>query len=186
MKYIAVITTWFPSMSRPTHCIFNKYIVDELAKLNTMHLNVISPIPYLPVGIKQVFPTRYSYLFSTPRIEKNAGYEVFYPRYLKVSKASVGFQFRSILKCLKKMNRIPDIIYSHGLYPDGMVALKLKETLGIPVVLHIHQSYFPYSTSLANRILNGVDAVIVVSAHQKKLIMDKYSPKNDNITIVPN
>jgi len=95
---------------------------------------------------------------------------------------------QAVTAFIKEKNIEFDLIHSHGIYPDGAVAVKLGEYFGKKVVLHVHESgLFDYvSLNGYKGILESVDALIPVSYYQKEEIKKINSELSSKCSVVYN
>lgn len=86
-----------------------------------------------------------------------------------------------------------DIIHAHDwlTYPAALAA---KEVLGVPLVVHIHNTAFdrgggncnPYEYAIEKLGFEEADVVLSVSEFTKRILMDKYGIPNEKIKVVHN
>jgi len=116
--------------------IFVKEQVNYLKKyFNT--INVISPVAF---GLDRYRKIKYeNYQFDNVR--------VFFPKYINNplfwhyrKSWWIFFEARALLSFIRKNDIQFDLIHAHFTWPSGAVAVKLKENLGIPVVITEHSS----------------------------------------------
>jgi glycosyltransferase involved in cell wall biosynthesis len=192
MRSVLTVTTWFPSEARPEWCVFNKNVLDELARLGRSRHAVISPVPYLPQWVRIFAPSEKKYLFDTPKVASDSRYTVYYPRYLKIPfRWNYQLYLRSILKTIQENKLRAEIIHAHGILPDGRVAVMLGDRFKIPVVLHVHESATFDAISAGyglegQAVLREVDAIIAVSEHQRKLLEQKFGLNASKIFVAEN
>lgn len=135
---ILFISSQFPNLVQPNKGIYSFQLVKEMALIQ--NLRVISPLPSIPF---------YNFLggLKKHKIEKNVsfyceidGIPVFYPVYSAIPK--MGFLhpltiYRSLYPLIKRLHnewRI-DAVNCHWIFPDGVAAQKICESLRIPIML---------------------------------------------------
>ena len=176
-KNILIITRWFPNLAEPVKCIFTKNIVDAQAISKKYSFVVISPVPYVP-NIK-IPPLRiYAKFREIPLVEKTQNYKIYRPRYTKLPYPYLkGFEwypyFFQVLKTIKKEKIKFDLIHCHGVYPDGLVGVKIGRYFDKKVILHVHESYISTAKELNiyRNVFKHVDRIVPVSKFQSREII---------------
>lgn len=194
-KNILVITRWFPNINEPVKTIFVKNTLDAQAKNTKYKYILISPIPFFPKIKLPFIEEKYRNYSLLEYCEQCENYKVYRPRYLKLPHpltANIEWYgyLRAVLRVIKKENLQFSLIHSHGLYPDGYVAVKIGEYFGVPVVIHLHDSYFKeihktYSQKIDN-IMSYCERVITVSEFQKRNIVEIYNNYEKKICTIYN
>ena len=134
-------TSLYPSTARPRHGIFVETRLDHLLRHCAVDVRVVAPVRWFPFA-SPVFGG-YAAFAATPREETRLqGVPVSYPRYLMIPKLGVARQpdrmARAALRELMRWRRSgwqPDLIDSHYLYPDGVAAALLADSLRVPFVM---------------------------------------------------
>ena len=181
---ILVITRWFPNKYEPLKCIFTKNILDAQARYTKYQYTLISPVPYFPKRNLPFASKRFKNFSRLDYKEKGNGYEIYRPKYFKLpdplsKELEWHTYFRAVCRVIKRERLKFDLIHSHGIYPDGYTAVKIGEYFRIPVVIHLHDSYFKkihktYSQKI-DKIMSYCERVIVVSEFQKRNIVELYN-----------
>jgi glycosyltransferase involved in cell wall biosynthesis len=136
---ILTFTSLFPNKMNPDFGIFIFQRTSHLARLEGNVVEVIAPVPYVPALLKGT--VRGSMASSIPRIEDIGDLQVHHPRYLLAPKVSMPFHgFLMYAGCLRYVKRLHqeypfDCIDAHYMFPDGLAAVLLGKSLGIPVVV---------------------------------------------------
>jgi teichuronic acid biosynthesis glycosyltransferase TuaC len=204
---VLVFSTLFPNAAQPNHGVFVDNRLRETLALGGLDAVVVAPTPYFP------FPQRafgsYSTFARVPRREKRRGLDVLHPRFLVVPKIgslwTPDFLYRSALTCVRELQRQGaafDVIDAHYFYPDGVAAIRLGHTLGIPVVITGRGTDLtlipkdPAARELVVEAINGAAAMvtvcedlrqrlIVLGAHPDRVItlrngvdLELFSPKD--------
>jgi len=137
---VLVFSTLYPNAAQPNHGVFVDNRLRETLALGGLEAVVVAPVPYFPFA-HPMFGA-YSTLARVPRHEMRRDLDVWHPRYLVVPKIgslwTPEFLYRSALACVRRLQRQGqtfDVIDAHYFYPDGVAAIRLGRTLGLPVVI---------------------------------------------------
>lgn len=140
MTRVLVFSTLYPNAAQPNHGVFVDNRLRETLALGGLDAVVIAPTPFFP--FKHPMFGAYSTFARVPRHEQRRDLDVWHPRYLVVPKVgslwTPEFLYRSALACVRRLQRQGqtfDVIDAHYFYPDGVAAIRLGRTLGIPVVI---------------------------------------------------
>jgi len=176
-KNILVITRWFPNPAEPIKCIFTKNIVDAQSKSKKYSFAVISPVPYFPDIDIPMFK-KYAKFRNIPSFKKMQNYKIYWPKYIKLPypylKSLEWYPyFLQILKTVKKEKIKFDLIHCHGIYPDGLVGVKIGRYFNKKVILHVHESYISTAKELNiyRNVFKHVDRLVPVSKYQLREII---------------
>ncbi len=192
---VLVITRWFPNDCDPVKGIFVKNTLLEQSKNNKYQYVVISPIPYFPrinIGFIAKWIYKYTKINYYSKIDKLT---IYYPKYIKLphpltNKVEWITYYRSVLKTISRERIDFNLIHTHGLYPDSFVAIKIGKLLNIPVVVHIHDSYFNRLYSKYRKeideIMYNAKIIIPVSNFQRNNVISKYKKYEGKIITVYN
>jgi L-malate glycosyltransferase len=89
---------------------------------------------------------------------------------------------KDLLAYLKE-KETPDVIHAHSWFTEGGVALKMKQSLGIPYVVAVRNSdvyvnykYFWYARSYALKILEHASQIVFISPACQNLVFDQIIP----------
>ena len=191
-RKILVITRWFPNPAEPVKCVFTKNIVDAQSESKKYSFVVISPIPYFP-HIKIPLFKKYAKFSDVPLVEKRENYKVYRPKYLKLPYPYLLIfewypYFLQVLKTIKEKNIKFDLIHCHGIYPDGLVGVKIGKHFNKKVVLHIHESYLnaDKKLNLYKKILTSVNWLIPVSNSQLNRISKVHNRLIEKCKVIYN
>jgi len=137
-RRILVLSSPFSSVAHPTHGVFVKERVRAVADLPGYEVRVVSPVPYFP-------PIRWFkrwYMWSQfPREEVFAGLPIARPRYFLPPKVGGYFESTLMYRAVRReVARIRaqfdfDLIDAHWVYPTGVVAVRLGQQYGKPVIV---------------------------------------------------
>lgn len=133
-----MLSATFPSNADPFRGVFVKERIKALAALPEFDVRVVSPVPWSP-PIKQ-FAEWYK-LSQYARYEILDGLQVYRPRYPMLPKIG-GYvhsqlMFSSVGRFVEKLRaQYPfDLLDSHFVFPNGVVAARLAQKYQIPVVI---------------------------------------------------
>lgn len=172
-KKVLVLTRWFPNAVQPVKCVFNRNIVRACAQAGKYSYKVVSPVP-VSSRLFEMLAAKPAFSMLPESIGENS-YTVHYPRYWKLP-FGLGTQkewksyLGAVTRWVDSSGYKPDIVHSHGIYPDGKAAVELGGKLGVPVVLHIHESYMLDSMNLYREVLSRAEKLIAVSRFQEENI----------------
>ncbi len=141
--HVLVVATWYPNGADKLIGVYHKTFCRALVKSGKAEVGMlyvdrqgISSLPRYPMMQKAY-------------IEKNEGYTTFCRRMLDVSKFSFSVQMRAYTRTLMRLYRDyekrfgrPDVIHAQVTVPAGYAACVLGETIGVPVLITEHSSYF--------------------------------------------
>jgi len=155
MRHVLIFTNSFPNPSEPARGIYTGQIAEELAR--RVAVTVMSPLPWFPEWrFLERFPDWFLYA-TVPRmwtwrgIPSHAVRYVVLPRMFGWSHAlSVYASAIGRVREIHKENRL-DLINGHYLYPDGVAAVMIGRSLGIPVVLTAQGSDVNYLAEIPGR-----------------------------------
>ena len=101
-------------------------------------MEVVAPVPYVPTFLKG---TARGSVASVPTKEQIGDLQVHHPRYLLIPKVSMPLHgllmYAGCLGSVKRLHAIHrfDCIDAHYVFPDGLAAVLIGRSLGIPVVV---------------------------------------------------
>lgn len=174
---ILVITNLYPNNLEPTRGVYNKQMVDELAKL--CDLKVVAPVPWVPAGkiAKKLFSHS-----SISKKEVIDSIEVFHPKYFfipKIGRLFYGFYFYLSLNGIIKKIYADfkfDLILASWVFPDGVGSFYIAKKLKVPIIvealgsdINIYTKYWFRRKVIAD-VLSKCDKVIAVSSDLKNVI----------------
>ncbi len=148
---ILTFTSLFPNGRNPDFGIFIFQRTAHLARREGNAVEVIAPIPCVPTFLKG---TARGSVASIPQTEEVGNLQVHHPRYLLAPKVSMPLHgLLMYAGCLGYVKRLHakhrfDCIDAHYAFPDGLAAVLIGRSLGIPVVvsargtdIHTFQSF---------------------------------------------
>ncbi len=185
MKILA-ITANYPHITNEYSGIFVKNTLQELAKLGN-EIVVIVP---------QKFHKK-----KMPFFEQDGNLKVYRPIFMTYgAKNILGFNtiklsHRSFTKCvmstLSKIDFVPDVIYSHFLFPAGSAAIKVGEKLKKKVFCALGEdNILSYTSKISeefmNNILNKIDLIIPNNHDIEKILKENFKISSKKIEVIYN
>lgn len=182
---LLTFSTLYPNASSPNHGVFVENRLRHLVASGEVESTVMAPVPLFG-------PAR------PPREERRHGLRVLHPRFptlpgLGLATAPAGL-YASARRCLSRLiaeGFTFDAIDAHYLHPEGIVALRLGQHFGKPVVLTARGSdvsLLPRYRGPRRAILcamHGAAALIAVSAGLKDGMVELGAPA-EKITVLRN
>jgi len=135
---ILTFTSLFPNAVDPDFGIFIFQRTSHLAQRRGNSVEVVAPVPYAPSFLKG---TARGAMAAIPSEEAIDGLEVHHPRYLLLPKVSMLLHgllmYRGCLPLVRRLHQRKrfDCIDAHYVFPDGLAAVRIGRSLGIPVVV---------------------------------------------------
>lgn len=171
---LLVFTSLYPNSEQPRHGIFVEERLRKLIETGRVSATVVAPVPWFPFRSRRF--GAYAAFARVPAREERHGIQILHPRYPVIPKvgmnAAAALMHRAVLPVVRQLFATGafDFIDAHYLYPDGVVAARLGQLLGLPVVATARGNdvtLIPLSVGPRRRILEAVarmSAVISVSA----------------------
>lgn len=186
--HILIISNGYPSAYKSLSGSFWKDQAEALVEQNCK----VGFIATTPISLKDIKTKGVKYLKKEDKIEKGVITSVVrFPNIPKLNflesfvTRHIGFL---LFKRYIKVNGIPDVIHVHR-YEAGLLAIKIKNTYGVPFVVTEHSSRFLYDSlgrmelSISKRVFQEADYCIGVSKSLVSLLSNKYSI---NFNYLPN
>jgi teichuronic acid biosynthesis glycosyltransferase TuaC len=136
---ILTFTTLFPNAARVSHGIFVANRLEKLVASGAVKAHVIAPVPWRPAFFDLGGLGR---LDSIPLRTTYKGLTVEHPRYPLIPKFGMTLAPSALYHAGKKaISRLLNMGYkislidAHYFYPDGVAAVRLGQTFGLPVVV---------------------------------------------------
>jgi glycosyltransferase involved in cell wall biosynthesis len=193
-KRVLVVSTCFPSRIQPVYGVFVKERIRFVSQIPGVDVRVISPTPYFPPikYFKRWYPWS-----QIPRREEIDGIEVERPRYFLPPKIGGYLHPQLMSPCVTRAARSLsdtfdfDIIDSHFVYPNGVVAAWLGKRLGKPVVITGRGEdmlRFPDLPVIGNQIRFALQAATGLIALSEEIAdaMRQNGADPRKITVIPN
>ncbi len=198
METIRLLTfsTLYPNNARPNHGIFVENRLRHLVAGQHACSTVVAPVPWFPSRSSR-FGDWAQHATVAP-IELRHGITVRHPRYPVIP--SIGMSvapyllYRAALPTLRRMlasGQRFDAIDAHYVYPDGVAAVWLGRTLGLPTVVTARGTdvnlipRYPLPRAMIRRTVAGAAALIAVSAALKTELVALGAP-DDKVTVLRN
>lgn len=191
---ILTFTSLFPNSQAPNHGIFLLQRTLHLARREGNQVQVMAPLPYAPKLLRNTVRGRVSRI---PRIETIAGLKVHHPRYPLLPGISMPLHGALMAAgCMDAMRALHcehhfDCIDAHYVFPDGLAAVLIGRSLGIPVTITARGSdihTFPNFVTIRPQIrwtLRKAQAVVGVSNSLAQAMMD-LQPALANVDVIGN
>src|SRR5271166_4006218 len=191
---ILTFTSLFPNVTDPNFGIFIFHRTSHLARREGNTVEVVAPVPYAPKFLKGTGRGSFA---SIPRTEMIGNLQVHHPRYPLVPKVSMPLHgllmYAGCVGYVKSFHQQHhfDCIDAHYVYPDGLAAVLIGRSLGIPVVVSargtdIHT--FTSFTTIRPQIrwtLRHATAVVAVSDSLARIMRD-LEPLLKDVQIIGN
>jgi glycosyltransferase involved in cell wall biosynthesis len=193
---LLTFTTLYPHAGLPNQGVFVENRLRQLVATGRVSSTVLAPVPW--------FPSRHPRFGGWARFARAAheetrhGLRVLHPRYAVIPKVGMAAApaalyaaaKRAVLR-LMRQGLTFDLIDSHYLYPDGVVAVALGRRFSLPVVMTARGSDVTQLPDFAvpRRMIRGAmaraDAMISVSAGLKQAMV-ALGAEPDRITVLRN
>ncbi len=194
---ILTFTTLFPNAANSNHGIFVENRLRHLVARGEVDSTVLAPVPYFPSPDPRF--GAWSRHARAPRAELRHGLAVHHPRYPLLPRVGMSLApvslFAAGLRAARRLQAAQgapfDLIDAHYVYPDGVAAVWLGRSLGIPVVVTARGSdvtHFPsyrIPRALIRHAVAQADAMIAVSAALKHALVALGAPA-DRVEVLRN
>lgn len=154
------IATLFPDAARPNFGLFVERSLRALAAQPGIELTVVAPVglPPFPLSLHK----RYRALRGLPRTESWNGLTVHRPRFALIPRVGARFTpataARAVLSAVRGQSF--DVVDAQFFYPDGPVAMRVADTLGLPFSAKARGadiSHFGHHPATAPQLLAAAD-----------------------------
>jgi glycosyltransferase involved in cell wall biosynthesis len=193
---LLTFTTLYPHAGLPNQGVFVENRLRHLVATGLATSTVLAPVPW--------FPSRHPRFGGWARFARAAheetrhGLRVLHPRYAVIPKVGMAAAPAALYAAAKgavlrlmRQGQTFDLIDSHYLYPDGVVAVALGRRFSLPVVMTARGSDVTQLPDFAvpRRMIRGAmaraDAIISVSAGLKRAMV-ALGADADRITVLRN
>ncbi len=136
---ILTYTSLFPNHLEPEHGIFIYRRMSSFAARRGNSVVVVAPVPYYPAHLPG--KAQWSIYSQVARCEKVGNLVVHHPRYFLLPRVAMALHgalmYLGTVSLVRHLHREQqfDCIDAHYVYPDGLAAVLIGRTLGIPVVV---------------------------------------------------
>jgi glycosyltransferase involved in cell wall biosynthesis len=190
---VLVFSSLYPNGVMPQFGIFVHRRVEALSRRGVA-LRVVAPVPFFPRGLPF---ERWRAFGEVPARERLGKIHVTHPRYPHLPGPGMYFQARSLahaaLPHLRALRAEFDfqVIDAHYVYPDGVAAVRLARTLGVPCVITGRGSdinVLPRHEFVRRQIVGALqraDAVVAVSGALAESMRGLGAPAN-RMHVIPN
>ena len=143
---VLVLARNYPNNAFPTLGLWTERLVT--ASSAVVQPTVVAPVPFAPPFVPLESVRRF---LSVERVRTHAGITVYHPRvaagpgqWLHALDAHLGYAtLRNVIVALHRKQPF-DLIHSHFIYPEGVIASRIGAELGIPVVSSEHAMWRPW------------------------------------------
>ncbi len=191
---ILTFTSLFPNSLAPDQGIFLLQRTANLAHIADNDVQVVAPVPYVPMLFRHTARGRVA---DVPSSETIANLRVHHPRYPLIPK--IAMPLHGLLMYIGSIGRVRalhrakpfDCIDGHYVYPDGLAAVLIGKSLGIPVILTARGSdihTFPHFATIRPQIrwaLRQARAVAAVSNSLAERMLD-LEPSLRKVEVIGN
>jgi peptidoglycan/xylan/chitin deacetylase (PgdA/CDA1 family)/glycosyltransferase involved in cell wall biosynthesis len=138
---VLVVTKMYPNVAEPLSAPFNRQQITALAR--RCPVEVLATIPWFP-GAARLSSWRASGSVPIPAREVIEGVEVAHPRTPYVPRVghplSAGLYAAAVWPAVRARRDRFDVLMGSWAYPDGVAAVMLGKSAGLPVVVKVHGS----------------------------------------------
>jgi glycosyltransferase involved in cell wall biosynthesis len=137
---LLTFSTLYPNAAQPNHGVFVENRLRHLVATGKAVSTVLAPVPWYPPGLPG--PDAWTRLASVPACETRHDLAVHHPRVLVIPRVGMNLApallYATALRAARRLladGLAIDVIDAHYVYPDGVAAVRLGQTLGLPVVI---------------------------------------------------
>lgn len=190
---VVVLSSLFPSAVQPGAGLFVRERMFRVGR--QLPLCVVAPTPWFPLqGLLRRFKP--GFRPGAPRHERQAGHDVWYPRFLSLPGLAKGLDGLSMalaalprLWRLKRAGRL-DVLDAHFGYPDGYAATLLGRWLDVPVTItlrgtEVRHAQQPALAAPLRRALGRATQIFAVSSSLRRLAIE-LGAAPDRVRVVGN
>jgi glycosyltransferase involved in cell wall biosynthesis len=191
---ILTLTSLFPNALNANFGIFIFQRTSHLAKLEGNSVEVVAPVPYAPKFLQR---TGRGSVAAIPATEVIGDLQVHHPRYPLVPKVSMPLHgllmYAGCMACVKRLHQQHrfDCIDAHYVFPDGLAAVLIGRSLGVPVVvtargsdIHTFRGFATIRPQI-RWVLRNAAAVVAVS-DSLATMMRELEPALHDVHIIGN
>ncbi len=193
---ILTFSSMFPSAALPRNGLFVEQRLRRLLETGEIEATVVSPVPWFP--LRAAAFGRYARFADVAAEENRDGLRVLHPRYPVIPKvgmtlapALMAAALRPVLRRLLDEGPAFDLLDAHYFYPDGVAAVRLGRSLGLPVVVTARGSdvnLIPRHRLPRRMIVTAARraaAVVTVSEALRRALLDLGVPA-EQVTVLRN
>lgn len=193
---LLTFSTLYPNAIRPNQGVFVENRLRHLVASGEVATEVVAPVPWFPSGNRRFGV--WAEHACAPRFEQRFGIAVHHPRYPVIPRIGMSaapfLLYAAMLPVLRRLIAQRsgfDAIDAHYFYPDGVAAVWLGRSLGLPVVVTARGTDVNLIPThrvprlLIQRAIAGATALVGVSAALKAALVDLGAP-DDKVTVLRN
>ncbi len=191
---VVLVSNVFPNAMEAERGIFTYQLAQSLSK--QCRVEVAAPLPWIPTPLRKRNKGKYVH-GTVPINEQIGGLAVHHPRFGAIpgpmSFMHPLFMFWPLLRLIKLLDRIEpvDLINAHWLFPDGVAAAWVGDTLKKKVVLTAlgcdinHYPTLPFRRGLIQRACSTTHMLTVKGNSLRDKALELGVPK-ERIMVIPN
>ena len=190
----ALVLSWnYPTPAAPQRGLWVERMCTA-ASADT-EVSVIVPTPWVPPLVPSETVSRFRRI---PRYERRGAVDVYFPRVAgSIDYHTHGVDARLAASRIRVLagrlhrERPFDLVHAHFIYPDGVLASRMGEDLGIPVMTTEHSFWMPWLRdqprvgAQVDAALGGISLVAPVSSFLQEDV-DRYLRGRIETTVLPN
>lgn len=193
---LLTFTTLYPHAGLPNQGVFVENRLRNLVATGRAVSTVLAPVPWFPSRHKRF--GAWARFAMADHEEERHGLRVLHPRYAVIPKVGMAAAPAALYSAAKRalvrlfrQGLSVDLIDSHYLYPDGVVAVALGRRFNLPVVMTARGSDvtqlpdFPVPGRMIRGAMARADAMISVSAGLKQAMV-AMGAEPSRITVLRN
>ena len=191
--HIAFISGNYPSQLYPTSGTFVKEFVSGMARQGNT-CSVVNPVSILDRRRGKLPPNKSVESVGDSKIS------IYRPRYMSFSSHNLGFthtgrwsntSFQAASsRVIYALEKRPDIIYGHFMYPSGNTSISTAKKNGVPSVVGVGEGEFwtiePIGFPRATMQMNGATAFLAVSTYIAEELSARLNVLPEKIRVFPN
>ena len=138
--HLLTFSTLYPNGMQPNHGVFVENRLRHLVTTGRVTSTVVAPVAWYPRGLPG--PAAWRQRVNVALVEQRHGLTVYHPRYALIPRFGMSgapaLLYMSALRAIRRLQSVGvviDVIDAHYIYPDGVAAVRLGQTLGLPVVM---------------------------------------------------
>jgi glycosyltransferase involved in cell wall biosynthesis len=198
METIRLLTfsTLYPNGMRSNHGIFVENRLRHLLAGGRARGTVVAPVPWFPLRSARF--SDWAVNAGVARVEVRHGVTVYHPRFPAVPRVGMSIApyllYHAVLPTFRRLlarGERFDAIDAHYVYPDGVAAVWLGLTLGLPAVITARGTdinlipRYAAPRALIRQAVGGAAALIAVSAALKRELVALGAPDH-KVTVLRN
>lgn len=192
---LLTFSTLYPNAARSEHGVFVENRLRHLVASGEAVSEVVAPVPFFPSSAS-IFGA-WGHFARAPAREERHGLLVHHPRYPIIPRVGMHIAphllYRAMLSPLRRLlaTRQFDAIDAHYMYPDGVAAVWLGRTLGLPVVVTCRGTdvnmipRYRLPRRMIQGAISGAAAIITVSAALRDAVLELGAPP-DKVRVLRN